>query len=96
MPKKKVSLHAKDQRQSERRRQYNTSVESKVKTAVKKARAAVESAPQEAADVVRSAYSTLDKAASKGVIHKRNAMRKKSRLTRQLNKALNKTTAEAS
>jgi small subunit ribosomal protein S20 len=37
-------------------------------------------------EAVKVAISELDKAASKGVIHKRNAARRKSRLMKQLNK----------
>jgi small subunit ribosomal protein S20 len=37
-------------------------------------------------EAVMLAISELDRAASKGVIHKRNAARRKSRLMKQLNK----------
>jgi small subunit ribosomal protein S20 len=37
-------------------------------------------------EAVKLAISELDRAASKGVIHKRNAARRKSRLMKQLNK----------
>jgi small subunit ribosomal protein S20 len=36
-------------------------------------------------EAVKQAISELDKAAAKGVIHKRNAARRKSRLMKQLN-----------
>tara|TARA_Y100000741_G_C17948430_1_gene434781 strand:- start:229 stop:477 length:249 start_codon:yes stop_codon:yes gene_type:complete len=36
-------------------------------------------------ELLKKAFSALDKAASKGVIHKNNASRKKSRLSKKLN-----------
>jgi small subunit ribosomal protein S20 len=41
--------------------------------------------PEQAREAVRVAASALDKAAEKGIIHKNNAARRKSRLMRQLN-----------
>jgi small subunit ribosomal protein S20 len=41
--------------------------------------------PEQAREAVRAAASALDKAAEKGIIHKNNAARRKSRLMRQLN-----------
>ena len=75
-------------RQEQKRRAHNRSVKSQVRTSVTKARVAitgpaVDAATAEAA--VRAAVSELDKAAKKGVIHKNNAARRKSRLMKQLN-----------
>jgi len=70
---------------NEVRRQRNVSVRSRVKTFVKKAEQAVQAGP--AGDAVRDAIAELDIAARKGVIHKRNAARKKSRLQRKANAA---------
>lgn len=76
----------KRQRQNEKRRLYNRAWRSRTRTFVKKARTALEGTSAEAATVVTlEAIQELDKAATKGVIHKRNAARKKSRLQRQLN-----------
>lgn len=75
-------------RQEEKRRAHNRSIKSIVKTAVTKARTAitVDSTPAEDAQLaVRNAVSELDRAAKKGVIHKNNAARRKSRLMKQLN-----------
>lgn len=75
-------------RQEERRRAHNRSVKSEVKTQVTKARVAITSSgtDAEAAEAaVRAAVSELDRAAKKGVIHKNNAARRKSRLMKQLN-----------
>ena len=79
---------AKRMRQEENRRSYNRSIKSKVKTQVTKARQAIASVDidAEAAQAnVRAAVSQLDRAAKKGVIHKNNAARRKSRLMKQLN-----------
>jgi small subunit ribosomal protein S20 len=73
-------------RQTEKRRVYNRVVRSRARTFVKRARAAQDGADQNAAvEATRQAIIELDKAASKGVIHKRNAARRKSRLMLQLN-----------
>ncbi|MCS6844657.1 MAG: 30S ribosomal protein S20 [Caldilineales bacterium] len=75
-------------RSSERKRQRNRIVRGRARTFVKKAKlyiAAGNTAEAEAA--VIAAISALDKAAEKGVIHKNNAARRKSRLMRALNKA---------
>jgi small subunit ribosomal protein S20 len=56
---------------------------SKMKTALKKAEQSILSgAPDDV--TIRAAISTIDKAAVKGVIHKNNAARRKSRLMKKL------------
>jgi len=71
--------------QNERRRVRNKSVRSALKTEVKKARGTGLGGGSEAAQAeARAAARDLDKAASQGVIHKRIAARRKSRLTREL------------
>lgn len=75
-------------RQEQTRRTHNRSVKSLVKTQVTKARVAITSTTVNAEDAeaaVRAAVSELDRAAKKGVIHKNNAARRKSRLMKQLN-----------
>ena len=73
---------------NEKRRQRNKSVRSSVRTAVRKFREAVEAGnTEEAAELQRAASRALDKAASKGVVHKRTAARRKSRLARAANSA---------
>jgi small subunit ribosomal protein S20 len=60
----------------------------RARTFVKRARALIDSGDVEAAeDVVRRACKALDKAAQKGVIHRNNAARRKSRLVKAFNKA---------
>ena len=77
-------------RQEKRRRTFNRITKSVVRTNITKARQAI-AAPdlteEQTEDAVRAAVSELDKAAKKGVIHKNNASRRKSRLMKQLNKA---------
>jgi len=56
------------------------------RTIVRNARQLIEAGrEEEAREAVRRAASALDKAAEKGIIHKNNAARRKSRLMRQLN-----------
>jgi small subunit ribosomal protein S20 len=70
--------------QNEGRRIRNRSVRSSLKTAAKKATRAIEAGEAEASSLLRHASRSLDKAASSGVIHKRTAARRKSRLARSL------------
>jgi len=71
-------------RQEQKRRLHNRSVKSLVKTQITKARFAI-AADADAEAAVRIAVSELDRAAKKGVIHRNNAARRKSRLMKQLN-----------
>ncbi len=68
-------------RQAMKRRSRNQAVRTQVKSAVKKAREALASKdPARAQEALRAATRTLDKAASKGVLHKKNASRRIARL----------------
>jgi small subunit ribosomal protein S20 len=71
-------------RQSEMRRQRNRAVRSRVRTALKTARTALTSTGEDAGTAVLQAIRTLDKAVTKGVIHRNTAARKKSALARKL------------
>jgi small subunit ribosomal protein S20 len=71
-------------RQSEKRRIQNRAVKSAARTYVKRARAAAQSAPAEAMPQIVEAIRALDRAAQKGVIHRNNAARRKSRLVKLL------------
>ncbi len=72
-------------RQSEKRRQENRSVRTRVRTATK---AAVSAAGQDGAEAaMRTAQSVIDRAAKKGVLHRRAAARRKSRLARRVQAA---------
>ena len=71
---------------SEEQRQRNRNVKSGLRTVIKKFETALESGDAEAArDHFTEASRALDKAASKGVIHKNKAANKKSRMARDLN-----------
>ncbi len=71
-------------RQSEKRRIYNRTYRNRTRTLVKKARTSIESNEDNAAELMRQAIRDLDKAASRGVLHPRNAARRKSRLMKRL------------
>ena len=70
-------------RSNERRHLRNQMYRSRVKTMVRKAEDAIFGG-QPSEDAIRVAMSTLDKAAVKGIIHKNNAARRKSRLAKKL------------
>jgi small subunit ribosomal protein S20 len=74
-------------RQRVRATERNRSGKSALRTDLKKARAAVEAKPADAAAAVKQAVSTADRAASKGHIPRKRAARIKSRLARALHKA---------
>jgi small subunit ribosomal protein S20 len=68
-------------RQNERRRLRNRAMRSKIRGSVKTARAAEDAARPAA---ILEAIRVLDKAVSKGVLHRNTAARKKSALARRL------------
>jgi small subunit ribosomal protein S20 len=72
---------------SEQRRQRNVAVKSATRTQVKKARVAISQNPTDAQAQILDAISALDRAAAKGVIHRNNAARRKSRLMKRYNAA---------
>ncbi len=75
-------------RSSRRRAEHNQITRSTARTYVKKARRLIEEGNlEEAETVVVQAVSALDRAAEKGVIHRNNAARRKSRLMKMLNQA---------
>ena len=76
-------------RSSRRRAGYNQITRSTARTYVKKARRLIdEGRLDEAREVVHQAIRALDRAAQKKVIHRNNAARRKSRLVKELNQAL--------
>ena len=75
-----IKSQIKRNRQNERRRERNLTVRTRLKTEAKKVRQAA--VPEEAQAQLKATASLLDKAASKGVIHKRTAARRKSRLAK--------------
>lgn len=74
-------------RVAERRRLRNRPYISAARTFVKKAEIAIRAGePTTAATAVGDAISMLDRVAGKGIIHKNNAARRKSRLMAKFNK----------
>ena len=65
----------------------NKSVRSALRTAIKKADAAIEAKSADAAETVKVAVKKLDQAGAKGIMHKNAVARKKSQLANRLNKA---------
>ncbi len=75
-------------RQSEKRRVINRSHRSKVRTYIKRLRAALDSGKAEAVQTaLPEVISVIDKSVQKGVMHKNAAARYKSRLTVRANQA---------
>ncbi len=75
----------KRERQNEKNRIRNRSYKSKARTMIRKAFLAMEEGNLDTAKVATAeAIQSLDKAAAKGVIHKNNASRRKSRLMARL------------
>jgi small subunit ribosomal protein S20 len=75
--------------QAEKKRLRNSHVKSTMKTYVKKVNTAMEGKePERLETSFRDAISYINKAASKGVIHKNTASRKVSRLSRKVQKVL--------
>ncbi|MGM9925489.1 MAG: 30S ribosomal protein S20 [Bacillus sp. (in: firmicutes)] len=70
---------------AEQRRANNITAKSSMRTAVKNAEAAIANNDENSKDALLAAVRKLDKAASKGLIHKNAAARKKSRLAKRLN-----------
>jgi small subunit ribosomal protein S20 len=73
--------------QNETRRVRNLATRTELKTRVKNVDAAIADDSAEAVEPLRMAQKRLDKAGSKGVIHKRQASRRTSRLMKRANKA---------
>ena len=74
-------------KQNQKRAIRNRIYRSGARTAVKKARLAVSRDTNSSQESLLEAIRVLDRAASKGVIHKNNAARRKSRLMKAFNQA---------
>jgi small subunit ribosomal protein S20 len=74
-------------RQSERRRAINRSNRSRLRTAVKELRTALDKGGKSASELLPTTISEIDKAVQKGVLHRNAAARHKSRLTARVNQA---------
>lgn len=84
-----IKSQIKRNRQNERRNERNRAVRSELKTRAKQAVAAAEAGDSAKAEELLSiAQKRIDMAASKGVLHKRTAARRKARLTAQVRSLL--------
>lgn len=73
-------------KQSEARRLRNRARKTRLKNVIKEVQEAiVANSPDLAAERLKAAISVIDRTAGKGVIHKNNASRKISRLTKRVN-----------
>ena len=85
MAKKKVSSAEKAYRQSIKRNEHNRQLRSRLRTALKGIRAAIDGKDMDAAKArLTETFSLVDKMANKGVIHRNTAGRYKSRLVRRI------------
>lgn len=67
----------------------NKSTKSALKTAIKKANAAIDANAANKVELVNYAFKKIDQAVAKNILHKNNAARKKSALARALARKLN-------
>lgn len=72
---------------TEKKNHANAAQKSALRTSVKKAKIAIAHSDANVAGIVKDASVSLDKAATKGLIHKNTAARKKSRLAKAMNRA---------
>lgn len=72
---------------TEKKTVVNKTQKSELRTSLKKARSAVASSAENAAELLRETQADLDKAAAKGYLHKNNVARKKSKLAKAANAA---------
>ncbi|MEK7376252.1 MAG: 30S ribosomal protein S20 [Candidatus Margulisiibacteriota bacterium] len=72
---------------SKRNEARNKSLKIRIKKAVKEAKSAIQSKSAEMQKSLRDAVKRIDKSVTKGVLHKKTAARKKSRLMKLFNKA---------
>ena len=77
-------------RQNKKRKKENKVFKNQMKEAIKEVKALVDDGNlEEAEEILPETYKAIDKAAKKGVIKKKNASRKKSRLTKLINRTKN-------
>lgn len=80
-----IKSQIKRNRQNERARLRNKAVRSELRTRVKSALTVAAEGAAETEQTLRLALKRLDKAVSKGVIHKNQAANRKSRLVKRIN-----------
>jgi len=72
-------------RQNEKHRLRNKTVRTRTRSYIKRAQLAIEEGnPENATQAVKKAISEIDRAKSKGILHRNNAARRKSRLMKRL------------
>jgi small subunit ribosomal protein S20 len=76
-----IASAEKRNRQMQKRRARNRAAMSTLRTAIKRARTAIDGKAAEASALVKTAISTIDKAVSRGVLKKQTASRYVSRLS---------------
>jgi small subunit ribosomal protein S20 len=74
-------------KQSEKRRQRNRAARSTIRSSVKAARVALGEKSTDSKAAVQEAIRTIDRAVTRGVMHRNTAARRKSSLARALNAA---------
>ena len=79
-----IKSQIKRNRQNEKRRMRNKSVKSSLKTAIRKFHEATAAQGDNTEALLRDASRKLDKAVSKGVIHKNQAANRKSAIAKKL------------
>lgn len=82
-----IKSQIKRNKQNEKRQERNKAVRSELKTRVRVAVDAAEAGADDTDDKVRAAVKRIDTAAAKGVIHKNQAARRKSRLIATVSRA---------
>lgn len=78
-----IKSQIKRNRKNEQARVRNQAVRSELRTRVKNAVSAAENSAEDAQDKLRLAFKRIDKAAAKGIIHRNQAARRKSRLMKK-------------
>jgi small subunit ribosomal protein S20 len=79
-----IKSQIKRNRQNEKRHERNKAVRSEIKTRTKAVTLAVDEGADNVDELARAAVKRLDMAATKGVIHKNAAARRKSRLMKRI------------
>ena len=79
-----IASQIKRNKQNEKRRIRNKGVRSELRTRVKAAESAAAGGAEDLEEAIRLAMKRIDKAAAKGVIHKNEASRRKSRLAKRI------------
>lgn len=79
-----IKSQIKRNRQNEKRRLRNKAVKSEIKTRMKKAVEAAEAGSDDVEERYRLAQKRIDMAVSKGILHKKTAARRKSRLAKRV------------